>query len=59
MRNKKLLIGRRPARSKSLRVLGGDRANRSFCQVISSHLMNVFTFWITELFGAKSLKLSS
>lgn len=47
--DKKLLIGRRPAHSKSIRVQGGDHANRFFCQVFSSHFVNIFTSSIAAL----------
>jgi len=65
MRNEKRLIGRRPAHSKNLRVQGGDRAARSFCQEFSCHFVNVFTSQIAISilavccsFDAECLKLS-
>ena len=42
MRNKKRLIARRPARAKTLRVQGGGRVIRSFCQVFYLHFCKYF-----------------
>jgi hypothetical protein len=41
-RAKKALIGLRTAHDKTPRAQGGDRANRSFCQVIFAHFMITF-----------------
>jgi hypothetical protein len=39
-------------------VQGGDRANRSFCQVISTHPCECFYVPHSRLVGAECLKLS-
>jgi hypothetical protein len=41
-RTKKALIGRRPAHDKTPRVQGGDRANRTDCQVFFAHFVIIF-----------------
>ncbi len=60
-RVKKALIGRPPAHDKPPRVQGGDRANRTDCQVTFAHFVIIFfvsNFCFATAFMAAILTLN-